>query len=89
MSGRGTPNIVMGGGSLKISHPGVHRAGAAHSSVSSTIVPIPYEQVAKAVDNMIKLINNRRELVLKDRGFALIPDALRFQCQTFEQLLAV
>ena len=45
---------------------------------------ISYEKIAKAVDGMIKLINNRRELVLKDRGFALIPDTLRFQCQTFE-----
>ena len=29
----------------------------------------------------------KHELILKDRGFSIIPEALRFQCQTFEQLL--
>lgn len=42
ISARGTPNIVMGGGSMKISHPGVHRVGLASSSNATTHM-VPYE----------------------------------------------
>ena len=38
---------------------------------------------------MLKQISMNHELVLKDRGFAHIPDALRFQCHTFESLLVL
>ena len=73
---------------MKISHPGVHRVGLASNS-NATAHMVPYEQMAKAVELLTKQINLKHELVLKDRGFALIPDALRYRCHTFEQLLVL
>ena len=33
---------------------------------------------------MTKQITVKGELFLKDRGFSIIPEALRFQCHAFE-----
>jgi len=38
---------------------------------------------------MVKLVSSKKELILKDRGYAVIPEALRFQCFTFERLLVL
>ena len=61
----------------------------ANSKAATNGVLVSYEQLAKAVDSMTQQINSKKELVLKDRGFAIIPEALRFQCQKFEQLLSL
>ena len=75
----------MGHGSAKVSHPGVARvmsnAGSANTSGS---VFISYDKLTKAVEAMTKQISIKHELVLKDRGFSIIPEALRFQCHSFE-----
>ena len=38
---------------------------------------------------MKKQISIKHELILKDRDFSFIPEALRFECQPFEQLLVL
>jgi len=41
-------------------------------------VNISYEQLTKAVEQLRQQISLKRELVLKERGYAVIPEALRF-----------
>lgn len=38
---------------------------------------------------MVKHITSKKELVLKERGYSVIPEPLRFQCASFERLLVL
>lgn len=77
-----------GHGMDKVSHPGVARVlSNTGTGSNSGSVFVSYEKLAKAVEAMTKQITMKHELLLKDRGFSVIPEALRFQCHSFEQLL--
>ena len=69
-----------GQGSAKVSQPGVARvlSNTGIGGHSSGSVFISYDKLTKAVDAMTKQITIKHELVLKDRGFSIIPEALRF-----------